>query len=313
MKEKILQGNVRAAAKLISNIENMVAEAVTMLEELYPHTGKAFKIGITGSPGAGKSTLIDGLVDVFREHKKSVGVLAIDPTSPFTGGALLGDRIRMKKNTLDEGVMYRSMASRGSWGGLSSAAYGAMNVMDAMGKDYILVETVGVGQGEVDVANYVHVSIVVLAPGMGDDIQTLKAGILEIGDIFVINKADRGGVERLNVELQGMLSMQDFASERWIPRILLTESANYKGIRELVGEIYQAQEFVDGGGSLRAPLQRKAEFELAEAIKQNIMRRISFEGETMYILEKLKKREIGPDTAAKKVIENLFMHPNIGP
>jgi LAO/AO transport system kinase len=207
--EKVLKGDVRAAAQLIRRIDDGDREILPALAQLYSHTGNAYIIGFTGSPGVGKSTLVDRIVTKFREDEKTVGVLAIDPTSPFSGGAILGDRIRMQRHFLDEGVFIRSMATRGNFGGLTRSTADAIVVLDAMGKDVIIVETVGVGQDEVDIVNSAHTTIVVTVPGMGDDIQAIKAGLMEIGDLFVVNKADREGAGKTVRDILFMLQMND--------------------------------------------------------------------------------------------------------
>src|SRR5512139_1376131 len=215
--KKIQGGDVRAASRLIRNLEDRIPEAKTTIKHLFPLTGRAHVIGITGSPGAGKSTLTDGLIDCFRKRNKTVGVLAVDPTSPFTGGAILGDRIRMQRHAEDPGVFVRSLATRGALGGLAKAVGDAIHVLDVMGKDFVLVETVGTGQQEVEIINHAHTVIVVLVPGMGDEIQAIKAGIMEIADIFVINKADRDGAAQLMAELGAMMSMAAKFPGGWQP------------------------------------------------------------------------------------------------
>jgi len=207
--DKILQGDVRAAARLMRDIEDEAPNAVEELKSIYLHTGRAYIVGVTGAPGTGKSTIVDALITSFRGENMTVGVVAVDPTSPFTGGALLGDRIRMQKHSTDQGVFIRSLAARGWMGGLSKATINMIHVMDAMNKDVILVETVGIGQAEIDIIRITDTSILVLTPGMGDAIQLMKAGILEGADIFVINKADKDGAEALRIELQLMLEMKD--------------------------------------------------------------------------------------------------------
>src|SRR5919108_4520615 len=205
--KQILNGDVRALARLMSLIENRDHKAEVALKALYPHTGRAHVVGVTGAPGTGKSTLVDRLIEALRRDGKTVGVVAVDPSSPFTGGAILGDRVRMQARATDPGVFIRSMASRGHLGGLSRAAHDAVRVLDAMGKDVVLVETVGVGQGEVDVVRTADTIVVVLVPGMGDDVQTIKAGIMEIGDVFCVNKADRDGANRTVMEITQLLQM----------------------------------------------------------------------------------------------------------
>ncbi|MGE5856358.1 MAG: methylmalonyl Co-A mutase-associated GTPase MeaB, partial [Syntrophaceae bacterium] len=225
--KKIQGGDVRAASRLIRNLEDRIPEAKTTIKHLFPLTGRAHVIGITGSPGAGKSTLTDGLIDCFRKKGKTVGVLAVDPTSPFTGGAILGDRIRMQRHAEDPGVFVRSLATRGALGGLAKAVGDAIHVMDVLGKDVVIVETVGTGQQEVDIINHSHTVLVVLVPGMGDEIQAIKAGILEIADIFVVNKADREGSSKLSRELMAMLDMAPPSAFQggWRPSIMKVENA----------------------------------------------------------------------------------------
>ncbi len=220
---KVLQGDVLAAARLMRGFEAEAPETMQELELLYPHTGRAMTVGVAGAPGAGKSTLLDSLINIFREKNMKVGVVAVDPSSPFTGGAVLGDRIRMQSRSTDKDVFIRSLATRGWKGGLAKATVNMMHVLDAMGKDIIFVESVGSGQAEVDIAKVTDTAIIVLVPGMGDEIQTMKAGILEAADVFVINKASRDGAENLRTSIEVMLMMKeaDFTGG-WKARILLT-------------------------------------------------------------------------------------------
>jgi len=259
---KILQGDVRAAARLMRGIEDGAPNAVEELNSIYPHTGRAHIVGVTGAPGVGKSTLADTLISTLRQRNVTVGVVAIDPTSPFTGGALLGDRVRMQKHSTDQGVFIRSLATRGCTGGLSKATISMVHVMDAMGKDIILVETVGVGQAEVDITKVADTSILIMTPGMGDAIQMMKAGILEAADIFVINKADQDDANSLKVELQAMLSMKSYLPGDWEPAIVLTEAINGKGIEELLDEISRHREFLTSSGGLEKRRKERARLEL---------------------------------------------------
>jgi len=237
--EKILAGDIRTAAKLIRDIDDGIPSSREVLKALYPHTGRAYVIGVSGFPGVGKSTLADQMIRAYREAGKSLGVLAVDPTSPFSGGAILGDRIRMQGHGTDPGVFIRSLATRGHFGGLTRSTHSVIDVLDAMGKDIILVETVGVGQDEVDIVTTAHTTIIVLIPGMGDDIQAIKAGILEVADIFVINKADREGLEKTMNELQVMLDMnaQGSTGGKWRPPIVATEAIRNRGVPELLSNI----------------------------------------------------------------------------
>jgi LAO/AO transport system kinase len=238
---QIVEGDVRALARAASAIENRRPEAVALMQELFPKTGRAALIGITGAPGVGKSTLVDQLARSLRAQNRTVGILAVDPSSPFSGGAILGDRIRMQQHHADPGVFIRSMASRGALGGLSTATTDLALLLDAAGMDRVLIETVGVGQDEVEVARLADLTILVLVPGMGDDVQTIKAGIMEIADIFVINKADRPGADKLDREVQAMLGMAGEAGD-WRPPILQVIATEGKGIGEVLDAVGRFQE-----------------------------------------------------------------------
>jgi LAO/AO transport system kinase len=257
--DKILQGDVQAAARLMRDIEDEAPNAVEELKSIYLHTGRAYVVGVTGAPGVGKSTLVDTLITSFRRENMTVGVVAIDPSSLFTGGALLGDRIRMQKHSTDQGVFIRSLAARGWMGGLSKATISMVHIMDAMNKDIILVETVGTGQAEMDIVRITDTSILVLTPGMGDAIQMMKAGILEGADIFVINKADRDGADSLKMELQVMLEMMGKLPSEWKPGVVLTEAVHDKGIEELMREILRHREFLISSGGLEERRERKSQ------------------------------------------------------
>ncbi|HET6248963.1 MAG TPA: methylmalonyl Co-A mutase-associated GTPase MeaB, partial [Tepidisphaeraceae bacterium] len=235
--EKILAGDLRSLARAATQIENRSHAAQSLLKELFPHTGRAGIIGITGAPGAGKSTFTDRLVHELRREEKSVGVIAVDPTSPYTGGAILGDRIRMLSHHADASVFIRSMATRGHLGGLAAATTDLALLLDAAGKDFVLIETVGVGQDEVEIAKLADVTVVVLVPGMGDDVQAIKAGILEIADVFVINKADQsGGADRLEREILALQSLS-LRHDNWVPPIVRTVASEGQGIPEALAAI----------------------------------------------------------------------------
>jgi LAO/AO transport system kinase len=235
---------VRALARAISTIEDNRPESRELLKALFNFTGRTRVIGMTGAPGAGKSTLVDQLAREYRKQERTVGILAVDPTSPYTGGAILGDRIRMQSHHADPGIYIRSMATRGNLGGLARATTDAATVLDAAGKDIVLIETVGVGQDEIDIVRLADVTVVILVPGMGDDVQTIKAGIMEIADIFVINKSDREGADRVEREIRSMQSLA-IRSDKWTPPIIKTVATDGKGIPELAGGIVNYEQFLE--------------------------------------------------------------------
>src|SRR5512139_1270995 len=271
LSQKILEGDIRAASRLMRDIDDQIPSALEALKELYPRTGKAYIIGITGSPGSGKSTIVDKMIDYFRQEGKTVGIVAVDPTSPFTGGAILGDRIRMQRHSTDEGVFIRSLATRGCLGGLSRSTQDIVNVMDAIGKDVVLVETVGVGQDEVEIVNTAHTSIVVLVPGMGDDIQAIKAGIIEIGDIFVINKCEREGADKMERDLRMVLEMGRRREDGWEPLIFKTEAILGKGIFELVYGIYRHKQVLEQNNVLEKKLRERTKTTFLEILESEVM------------------------------------------
>jgi LAO/AO transport system kinase len=260
-------GETRAVARLLSLVENRSPLLRAVMTALAAHTGHAVTIGVTGSPGVGKSTLVTALVQAYRDAGRRVGVLAVDPTSPFTGGAVLGDRVRMQQHATDPGVFIRSMASRGHLGGLAWATPQAVRVLDAMGFDVVLVETVGVGQSEVEVVGLADTTMVVLAPGLGDGIQAAKAGILEVGDLFVVNKADRDGADQVVRDLTGMLRLGATDPDGWRPPVLRTAAARAEGVDAVVAGIAEHQRWLADGGRLRVVRVRRARYEI-EALAQ---------------------------------------------
>lgn len=304
--EKILKGDVRAAARLMRDIDDDLSDAWNELKKLYPKTGHAYIVGITGPPGSGKSTLVDKIVEILRKEGKTVGIVAIDPTSPFTGGAILGDRIRMQRHSTDEGVFIRSLATRGYMGGISRSTHDIINVMDAMGKDIILVETVGVGQDEVDIVNAAHTSIVVTVPGLGDEVQVIKAGILEIADIFVINKCEREGAEKLEQELRAMMEMAPPRQDGWTPPIFKTEAVLEKGIFELVYGISQHRNSLIESKKLQSKNRLRAKKHFLKLLQtrlmESILERVEEDKKLDQVLEKLVNRKVNPYT----MVENIM-------
>jgi LAO/AO transport system kinase len=315
--ERILAGEVRAAARLMRDLDDGVPGAREVLKHLYPQSGKAHIVGVTGSPGVGKSTLTDRLIQHLRAADQTVGVVAVDPTSPFSGGAILGDRIRMQRHATDEGVFIRSLATRGHFGGLTASARAVLTVLDAMGKDYLLVETVGVGQDEVEIAATAYTTLVVTVPGLGDDIQALKAGLLEVADILVVNKADREGAERTYQDLLTMLDLR-FAQEppAWTPKVYLTQARNDEGLDELLAGIREHQAFLarEDGQALRAARRERLRQEFLELVKEGIFARLvshlSRDDHLEAILDDILDHRTDPYTASEALIGKTLQLPS---
>ena len=330
--ERVLQGDVRAAARLMRDLDDRLPSGEQVLRALWKHTGRAYVVGLTGSPGAGKSTLTDRLISHHRKAGRTVGVIAVDPTSPFTGGAILGDRIRMQDHATDPGVFIRSLGTRGHLGGLSRSTAELVAVMDAMGKDVVLVETVGVGQDEIEIAELAHTVIVVAVPGMGDDVQAIKAGVLEIADVFCVNKADREGADRTVRDLQGMLelrrivqrpptdhdlhhrpigaSLDTQADQGWEPPIVRTVGVTGEGIDELAAGVdrHRAHLEASGGKAVREAARARASFVaiLRERLLSGALARLEAEmGHLDEVARRIAAREADPYRLAEELAARL--------
>ncbi len=305
--EELLSGNRRAAARLISLIENDDPRKRELLKEIFPHTGRAYIIGVTGAPGAGKSSLVDCLLQKMRAEKLKVGVIGVDPTSPFSGGAILGDRIRMQEHALDKDIFIRSMGARGNLGGLARSTREAIQVLDAFGKDVIVVETVGVGQSEVDIIQTADSTMLVLTPAGGDSVQTIKAGIMEIADLFVINKADLPGMEKITTEINMMLDMKKDNS--WRPPVLGAVSVRGEGIEAVWNALKEHRRFLEESGNLREIRRNRIRRELTEQVeylvKNLIWDRVKEQIEFVSLVEKIAQRKSDPYSAAYELLEGI--------
>jgi len=305
--ELVLAGDPRAVARAISLVEDDADAGRELIGRIYEHTGRAYLIGVTGAPGVGKSTLVDRLVTEARRAGSTVGVLAIDPTSPFSGGAILGDRVRMSTHSHDAGVFVRSMATRGHLGGLSAATSDAALVLDASGKNLVIIETVGVGQDEVDIVRTADVSIVVLVPGAGDDVQALKAGIMEIADIFVVNKADREGADQVVQSVTANLSLQTFAEGEWRPPVVKTEAVNGVGVDRLWQEIERFRQHESQHQHQRRKASHEARLRglLAQRLLEHVEKRLP-SGEFDRLVEAIAARRTDPYSAAARLMSQAL-------
>ena len=311
--EGVLKSDIKSTAKLMRYIEEEDIRAINELKVLYSHTGHSHIIGVTGLPGSGKSSLIDMLIENFRKDKKTVGVIAVDPTSPFTGGSILGDRIRMQQHSKDEGVFIKSLPTKGWRGGISKVTSRMITVMDAMGKDVVIVETAGVGQTEVDIKKLVHTTLVVLVGGLGDSIQAIKAGILEIADIFVINKADKINTQELESDIENLLNMSvtaDDYSSLWRPTVCITDSLNKKGIDKLSDDINLHKEFLKSTNLFNDYFKHKSDSDLKEIIIDHLTNLLlkELENDDLYkrLLKDLMSNKKDPYSVAEEILDHFL-------
>jgi len=311
----VLAGNRRSIARAITIIENDNTETQKLIASVYSHTGKAQIIGLTGPPGSGKSTLIEKIIREYRRKDKTVGVIAVDPTSPFTGGAFLGDRIRMQELSTDQGVFIRSMATRNYLGGIAKATKDAAKVLDAAGKDIVIVETVGAGQSEVEIIKVAKTIVVICAPGLGDEIQAIKAGIMEIGDIFVVNKADRENADKAVMDIEAILQLNN-KERAWKPPVLKTVALTGEGVPQLIEKIEEHNRFLEKELEHKRS-REKAEAELVEAVKEkvatSIIEELRSKGKFEEFLQKILEKKIDPASVAEKLLkERLGKHSRKG-
>lgn len=309
LKEKVLEGDTWSLARAISLVENEDPLAIDLLKELYPHTGNAYLLGVTGPPGAGKSTLVDKLIEHYRKTGLRVAVLAVDPSSPFSGGAILGDRIRMQRHATDPEVFIRSMGNRGHLGGLSLATGDAAKILDAAHYETIILETVGIGQAEVEVASHVDTTLLVVVPGLGDDVQVLKAGIMEIADIFVVNKADREGVERCVAEIEQLLSVREMDEQAFTPPIVKVVARENQGISELAQAIEEHREYLIRTGEWKKRRKARIRKEVYSLITDQLERWAQHKfGQGIRELEEVEaifEKKTDPHSVAEEIISEL--------